>query len=49
MTREKGILQLVHSDVFGPVAVPSLVVSLYYFSFIDEFSKKTWIYFLRKK
>jgi hypothetical protein len=23
-TREEGILQLVHSDVFGPVSVPSL-------------------------
>jgi hypothetical protein len=23
-TREEGILQLVHSDVFGPVLVPSL-------------------------
>jgi hypothetical protein len=48
-TREKGILELVHSDVFGPVTVPSLGGSLYYVSFIDDFSRKTWIYFLRKK
>jgi hypothetical protein len=48
-TREKGILELVHSDVFGPVSVPSLGGSLYYVSFIDDFSRKTWIYFLRKK
>jgi hypothetical protein len=48
-TRAEGILQLVHSDVFGPVLVPSLGKSVYYVSFIDEFSRNTWIYFLRKK
>jgi hypothetical protein len=48
-TREERILQLVHSDVFGPMSVPSLGKSVYYVSFIDEFSRKTWIYFLRKK
>jgi hypothetical protein len=35
--------------VFGPVLVPSLGKSLYCVSFIDEFSRNTWIYFLRKK
>jgi hypothetical protein len=48
-TRENGILELVHSDVFGPVTVPSLGGSLYYISFIDDVSRKTWIYFMRKK
>ena len=47
--RENKILELVHSDVFGPVSVPSLGKSVYYVSFIDEFSRNTWIYFLRKK
>jgi hypothetical protein len=36
-TREKGILELIHSDVFGPVPVPSLGKSRYYVSFIDDF------------
>jgi hypothetical protein len=49
LTRAKGILELVHSDVFGLVSVPSLGGSLYYVSFIDYFSRKTWIYLLRKK
>jgi hypothetical protein len=48
-TREKGILELIHSDVFGPVHVPSLGKFVYYVSFIDDFSRNTWIYFLRKK
>ena len=48
-TRENGIIELVHSDVFGLVSVPSLGGSLYYVSFIDDISRKTWIYFPRNK
>jgi hypothetical protein len=47
--REKGILELIHSDVFGLVHVPSLGKFMYYVSFIDDFSRNTWIYFLRNK
>ena len=47
--RAKHILELVHNDVFGPVKVPSLVKYVYYVSFIDDFSRNTWIYFLKKK
>jgi hypothetical protein len=48
-TREKGILELIHSDVLRPVPIPSLGKSVYYVSFIDDFSRNTWIYFLRNK
>jgi transposase InsO family protein len=48
-TRVEEILQLVHGDVFRPVSMPSLGKSVYYVSFIDEFSRNTWIYFLKKK
>jgi len=47
--RVKNILDLVHSDVFGPVKVSSLGKSMYYVSFIDDFSRNTWIYLLKKK
>jgi hypothetical protein len=47
--RAEGILHLIHSDFFGPVLIPSLGKSMYYVSFIDDFWRKTWIYFLRKK
>eukprot|EP00253_Pinus_taeda_P034563 PITA_34563 len=47
--RAKQILELVHSDVFGPVKVPSLSKSVYYVSFIDDFSRNTWMCFLKKK
>jgi hypothetical protein len=35
--------------VFGTISVSSLGGSLYYVSFIDDFSRKTCIYFLRNK
>ena len=38
-----------HIDVFGPMSVQSLGKSVYYVSFIDDLSRNTWIYFLRKK
>jgi hypothetical protein len=31
------------------VLVPSLGKYVYYVSFIDDFSRNTWIYFLKKK
>jgi hypothetical protein len=37
----EGILQLVYSDIFGPVPVPSLGKYMYYVSFIDEFLRNT--------
>ena len=39
----------IHNDVFGPIPVPSLGGSLYYVSFINDFSRNTWLYFLKKK
>ena len=47
--RENKILELMHSDVFVPLHVPSLGGSLYYVRFIDDFSRNTWLYFLKKK
>ena len=36
-TRAKGILELIHSVVFGPIHVPSLGKFVYYVSFIIDF------------
>lgn len=47
--KSKGILDLVHSDVCGPMTVASLGGFLYFTTFIDDFSRKTWIYFLKRK
>jgi hypothetical protein len=38
----KSVLDYVHSDVWGPVAVPSNGGAHYFVSFIDDFSRKVW-------
>ena len=47
--RAKGILELVHLDICGPKSSQSLRGYVYFITFIDYFSRKTWIYFLRNK
>ncbi|KAE8713932.1 Detected protein of unknown function [Hibiscus syriacus] len=42
-------LELVHIDVWGPSPVSSLAGSLYYVTFIDDSTRKVWVYFLKKK
>lgn len=48
-SRSKGILHLVHSDLCGPMLVSSLGGFWCYILFIDDYSRKTWIYFLKSK
>ena len=48
-SRAQGILDLVHSDVCGPMSPASLSGCLYYVIFIDDCSRKCWIYFLKAK
>jgi hypothetical protein len=47
--RAQGILDLVHSDLCGPMSSPSLSGCLYYFIFIDDYSIICSIYFLKAK
>jgi transposase InsO family protein len=48
-TRSKGALDLVHSDIVGPMSVESISGCSYFVTFIDGYSKRTWIYFLKAK
>jgi transposase InsO family protein len=45
----KGILDYIHSDVWGPSPTTSYGGSSYFVSFIDDFSRKVWVYMLKKK
>ena len=44
-----GTLDLIHSDLCGPMSSVSLRGYEYYVTFIDDHSRKTWIYFLKSK
>ena len=44
-TPKAGKLELVHTDLWGPSPVASLGDSRYYISFINDLSKKVWVYF----
>jgi hypothetical protein len=48
-SRSKGILDLIHTDLYGPMTIASLSGYLYYVIFIEDHSQKTWIYFLKTK
>ena len=48
-TKTKGILELVHSYVCGPIPSTYLSGYVYYVTFIDDYSRKTWFYFLKSK
>ena len=45
MHKTKGILDLVHSDIWGLMKVVSKGGARYFISFIDDYSGKVWVYF----
>ena len=42
-------LALVHSDLCGPMPNLSLGGASYFMTFIDDYSRKVWVYFLKHK
>ena len=48
-SKAKGILEIIHFDVWRPMSSSSLSGYVYYVSFIDVFSRNTWIYFMKNK
>ena len=47
--KAKEPLELVHSDVFGPVKEPSIGGMRYMVTFIDEFSRYMWVFIMKEK
>jgi transposase InsO family protein len=47
--KTEGVLELIHSNVCGPMPSSSINGYVYYVSFIDDYSRKTWVYFLKSK
>ena len=47
--RAKRVLELVHTDVCGPMRTPSQDKNMYFILFIDDYTRMTWVYFMRQK
>ena len=47
--RARAPLEIVHSYLCGYMQTPSIGNSLYFINFIDDYSWKTWLYFLKHK
>jgi transposase InsO family protein len=48
-TRKSNVLDLAYSDVCGPIEVESLGGNRYFVTFIDDASRKVWVYVLKTK
>lgn len=48
-TRATKPLELIHTDVCGPIKPNSFGKNKYFLLFIDDYSRKTWVYFLKEK
>ena len=44
--RSKEILNLIHLDVCGSMSVASVQGAIYHVMFIDDYSRKTYIFFM---
>jgi transposase InsO family protein len=42
-------LVIVHTDLCGPMKTPSLGGRIYFLTFIDDYSRKAWFYFVKHK
>lgn len=48
-SKSSFLFQLVHFDIWGPVATVSLSGFSYFLTVVDDFSRHTWIYFMKSK
>ena len=45
----KEVLELVHTDLCGPMSTLSHAQNRYFILFIDDLTRMTWVYFVRQK
>lgn len=48
-SRSSKVLDLIHSDICGPMEVKSIKGSIYFVTFIDDFTRKVFVYFMKTK
>ena len=47
--RARSSLELVHTDICGPITPKSFSEKRYFITFIDDYTRKTWVYFMKEK
>ena len=49
--RASSLARLIHADIWGPMQTLSLSLSdnRYFVVFVDDFSRMTWVYFVKEK
>ena len=47
--RARTPLEIVHSDISGPMQTSSIGGCKYFLAFIDDYFRKTWVYFMKHK
>ena len=45
----RNVLEVVHSDVWGPAKTASMGGCIFYVTFIDDHTRKVWVYFMKEK
>lgn len=48
-SRSKSILDLIHTDLCGAFSTPSLGGAKYFLTFTDDYTRRTFVYFLKSK
>lgn len=48
-SRANGLLEIIHTDLCGPMETPSAGGGKYFITFTDDFSRKVHVYFLKNK
>ena len=49
LVRKPEVLELVYSDVCGPITIRSLGGSCYFMTFVDYHSRKLWVYAMKMR
>lgn len=48
-SKTEDVLEVIHADVGGPMEKPSIGQSRYYVLFVDDYSKMSFVYFMKEK
>ena len=45
--RVKKVLKVIHTDICEPISTPSQGNNKYFILFIDDFTRMTWVFFIK--